>query len=353
MDNAIAGTHGPPDRPAHARSLPVAFKRSVAPPAANVVDIRRFSTHDGDGIRTTIFLKGCSLACVWCQNPETIGPRRGPVFFRRRCIDCGVCVDLASSGEAYWVGTKKSSGKKGGQQGKDGRRVQVDVTVKDADWQVLVDACPTGAIAFNATRYTVDELVELVKRDKVFFGDNGGVTLSGGEPLLVGRFAEALLRALKAEDIDTAIETALNVRPENLERTLPHLDHIFADCKILDNDEHKRFIGEGNERVIRNLQTLLTGDRKTDVTIRTPLIPGVTATQQNITDIAQFLASIYPEVEYELLNFNPMAAAKYEVLPGREFVFDADHNPRMYTKDEMAEWKQLAEDQGLTNVLVD
>lgn len=299
--------------------------------AANVVDIRRFSTHDGDGIRTTIFLKGCSLACQWCQNPETIEARIGPVFLPGKCIDCGRCVELANQGEA-WVGP-------------DGR-VKVDVSVAAADWLAQVNTCPTGAIAFNGVRYTVAELVEVALRDRVFFGRGGGVTLSGGEPLFLPHFAAALLAALKAEGVSTAIETALNVRTEFLLEALPHTDLILADCKILDPIAHRRFTGHDNRLILENLRVLLTGERRDDVIVRTPLIPGATATTQNIAAIAGFISELYPQVRYELLNYNPLAAAKYDLLP-REFLFARDENPAPYSPLELRSFEEVARRAGV------
>lgn len=304
--------------------------------AANVVDIRRFSTHDGDGIRTTIFLKGCSLACSWCQNPETISPARRPVFFRSRCIDCGLCLGEASGGAAV----RDSEG-----------AVRVDTTRRDADWDGLVRLCPTGAIAYDSNRYTVSELVEIAQRDRVFFGGQGGVTLSGGEPLLLPGFAPALLRALKEAGIDTAVETALNVRREHVFDALAWCDHMFADCKLIDSAAHRRHAGHGNERILSNLKALLLSDRRDDITVRTPLIPGITDGADNIAGIARFISGLYPEVRYELLNYNPLAAAKYDNLPGRDFVFSAEDNPPIFTKAQLAGFYDLARANGVRNLV--
>lgn len=314
----------------------------AAPPvtklAANVVDIRRFSTHDGAGIRTTVFLKGCTLACAWCQNPETIEPRLGPVFFRKKCIDCGRCVEAATKAEAS--------------VGEDGH-VQVDVTVKDADWASQVERCPTGAIAFNGRRYTVSELVEVVQRDRVFFGSTGGVTLSGGEPLFVPGFAAAVFRELQAIGIDTAIETALNVKPKVLLEALPHLDQVFADCKVFDPELHRHYIGYRNAQILSNIELLLTSRYRAKVTIRTPMIPGISDDDENVHHIARFISNVYPDVAYEILNYNPLAAAKYDVLPGRSYVFDEDHQPAMLTRARMAELRAIARNAGVRNVVIE
>lgn len=305
-------------------------------PAANVVDIRRFSTHDGHGIRTTIFLKGCSLECAWCQNPEAIDPRIRPVFFRSRCIDCRLCEDVSTAGAVV---------------SDEAGHIRVDTTVADADWEALARVCPTGAITFDAKRYTVPELVDLAQRDRVFFGAGGGVTLSGGEPLFLPHFAATLLKALKEAGIDTAIETALNVRNEFLLAALPWVDHVYADCKLIDPEAHRRYTGHTNERILANLADLLTGDRRGDVTVRTPLIPGITDSPENIAGIARFITNLHPDVRYELLNYNPLAAAKYDVLPGVMYVFDTDENPKMFNREQLAVFHEIARANGVTNLV--
>lgn len=322
--------------PAEVAGLGAAWAPHASRSAANVVDIRRFSTHDGEGIRTTIFLKGCSLSCAWCQNPEAIDPRLTPVFFRNRCIDCGRCVDLATHGEARRV--------------PDGT-VTVDTTVTGAGWLQLVDACPTGAIAFSGQRYTVDELVETAQRDRVFFGPTGGVTLSGGEPLFMPHFATELLAALQLAGINTAIETALNVRTEFLLQALPHCNHVFADFKLFDPRAHRRWTGSGNAQIRKNLTALLTGERRADVTIRTPLIPGVTDSEYNIHQIAEFISDLYPDVRYELLNYNPMAAAKYPLVPDRSYLFTDDENPPMYSAAQMDAFRDIARAGGVHAII--
>ncbi len=315
--------------------------RDVVDPAllaANAVDIRRFSTHDGAGIRTTVFLKGCTLACAWCQNPETIEPRLGPVFFRNKCIDCSLCVDAATHSEA----TMDADG-----------HVHVDTTVRDADWLAQVNTCPTGAIAFNGVRYTVAELVDIAQRDRVFFGAEGGVTLSGGEPLFVPHFAAEVCRELQADGIDTAIETALSVREEAMLEVLPHVDHVFADLKLMDADAHRHYIGHDNAQILGNLERLLTSPYADRVTIRTPMIPGITDDDANVRAIASFISGLYPDVRYEILNYNPLAAAKYDVLPGRTYVFDRDGNPAMLSSARMDALRDVARDAGVKTIVVD
>lgn len=157
-----------------------------------VFDIRRFSTHDGDGIRTTVFLKGCPLSCVWCQNPEGISAKKRPLYFENRCIHCGTCVKKSRA-----EGVKIENGK-----------IHLNPKVAE-DWAEIIDWCPAGAIEMDSREMTVNEVMEEVRKDEVFYRHGGGVTLSGGEPLFQWKFALELLKQCKKEGIHTAIELSL------------------------------------------------------------------------------------------------------------------------------------------------
>lgn len=302
---------------------------------ATVVDIRRFSIHDGDGIRTTIFLKGCSLSCVWCQNPETISARIEPVYFRKSCISCGLCVQAGTSGQAW--------------RSEDGT-VEVDTTVA-GNWARLVDVCPTGALRWNAKSYRIPELVDIVLRDRPFFRDGGGVTLSGGEPLFRPQVAVELLRRFRDEGVNTAVETALHVNPQALVEAAEYSDTVFADFKVFDPSAHIRVVGRGSSLIIANLEHLLTSPRRENVVVRTPLIPGYTTGHDNLRRIGTFISGLYPEVRWELLNYNPLAAAKYDQVVGRDFAYAAGQNPPLYTSVEMDEFRAVARESGVRNVI--
>ena len=314
-----------------------------------IFDVRRFSTHDGAGIRTTVFFKGCPLQCKWCHNPEGIAAARRPLFFEKRCIGCQLCKTAArAAGEL--VGAE--------------RRSEGDVLVRsipyragDAEnttlWERIIETCPSGALAWDSRTVTSAALADELLRDLPFFRHGGGVTLSGGEPLLQPAFAADVLARAQAAGVHTAIETALAVPEKNLRVVLPHLDHVFADCKIFDRTAHIAATGVPNDIILANLRMLLRGARTADfptVTIRTPLIPQFTATDGNIAAIARFLASENPAIHYELLNYNPLAAAKYHLV-GRAYCFD--ENPQKYTKEEMHHFVAIAQNAGLSNVTVD
>ena len=260
-----------------------------------VFDIRRFSTHDGDGIRTSIFLKGCPLRCQWCHNPEGLAPRRRPVWFAGRCIGCGSCAEASRRG-----GVARAEG-----------GIALDPDAPE-DWEAVFDACPTGALRYDAREMRVEEAVEELMRDRVFFARGGGVTLTGGEPLMQSAFCAALLAALKAEGVHTAMETSLYAPWARIEPLLPHVDQLFCDLKHIQDAQHRRLTGVSNARILENLRRLLATDAR--VTVRTPMIPGATALAENVAGIARFLSGCRADVSYELLNYNPLAPAKYPML---------------------------------------
>ena len=298
-----------------------------------IFDIRRFSTHDGGGIRTTVFFKGCPLSCVWCHNPEGISIKSRPLYFLNRCIRCGICAKLSSSGGAVLEA--------------DGVRLHPE---KDEDWSGIIDACPSGALTWDSRQMTVHEAVEELMRDEPFFKHGGGVTLSGGEPLLQPEFAAALLEELKSRGVHTAIETALHVKQDTLEKVLPFLDLIYADYKIADPENHKKYTGVSNELIKNNIHFLLESDKREAVIIRTPMIPGLTDMVDNIAAISRCISEIYPQVSYEILNYNPLAESKYHLID-QEYYFK--ENPKRYSDQEMKAFAESALLNGIKNIIME
>lgn len=287
-----------------------------------IFDIRRFSVHDGEGIRTTIFFKGCPLSCVWCHNPEGISVNPRLLYVSSKCIGCGACVKLSKHGGVMDCGGVI--------------RLKAE---KAEDWDGMAEACPSGALLWDSRRLTVEAAVKEALRDEAFYKHGGGVTLSGGEPLLQPDFALAILKALKEKGIHTTIETALYADSRIVRPFLEYLDLIYADFKLFDNEMHKKFTGAGNERIKENIRMLLESEKAGNVIIRTPMIPGITADQKNIADIGHFISGIYPEVSYELLNYNPLAKAKYHIVD-KEFY--RDDNLDKYSKEDMEAFAKAA-----------
>ena len=280
-----------------------------------VFDVRRFSTHDGAGIRTTIFLKGCPLRCKWCQNPEGLSLEPQFIYLENQCIHCGTCTKVCKNNAITLTDNKLHINK-----------------LATNNWKAPIEACPAACLTMDCKPYTVEELVKLALKDEAFFKHGGGVTLSGGEPLFQKDFSIALLKALKEAGIHTAIETSLYADQSIVKEALLYLDSIYSDLKIFDRDKHKEFTGVYNDKIKENIRFILESDKRDQVILRTPLIPSMTATKENVYEIAKFISDIYPEVKYELLNYNPLAKAKYKLV-GKEFCFE--ENPKMYTGDEM------------------
>ncbi len=298
-----------------------------------IFDIQRFSTHDGEGIRTTIFLKGCPLSCVWCQNPEGILFRKRPIYFENRCIHCQTCVKRSHAG-----GVKIQDGS-----------ITLDIDAKE-NWNDLIDWCPAGALEMDSKEYEVEEVMQEVRKDMVFYKHGGGVTLSGGEALFQWEFALEILKQCKKEGIHTALETSLYTKQEVLKKVLPYLDAVFADFKAADDKKHKKYTDVSNRKIKKNLKYLLQSEKKENVTIRTPMIPGMTAFKENVLEISRYISGIYPEVSYEILNYNPLAESKYHLID-QEFCFK--ENPKLYSKEQMQEFKNWALEGGVKHVIIE
>ncbi|GHV80725.1 glycyl-radical enzyme activating protein [Spirochaetia bacterium] len=288
-------------------------------------DIRRFSTHDGDGIRTTVFLKGCPLHCRWCQNPEGIASTRKALWFADCCIHCRSCTDGKGAPEDL---------------------LSENSTV--TDWEAILQKCPTQALHWDGRSITVENLIRELERDAVFYRNGGGVTLSGGEPLFQKDFSAAVLRGAKEKGFNTAIETSLFADSRAVDLIAPLADTIFTDCKILDDDKHRAATGQSNRIILDNLRRLLTGEYAARLIVRTPLVLEYTAAEENIAAISRYISGLYPPVRYELLNYNPLAAGKYPLV-GRRYCFE--ENPPPYSRDAMKDFEAIAIRNGIKNLI--
>ena len=257
-----------------------------------VFDIKRVAVHDGKGIRSTVFLKGCPLHCAWCHNPEGMVKKRRVWWVENHCIGCGACVNSCPQKAI-------TADKKG---------IHVNPALCKG-CSTCIDGCPTGAMRWDSKEMTVDEVMEVIRRDCIAYKKSGGgVTISGGEPTSEqAEFALAILRECKKEGFRTAIESSLYTRPEILEQFEDVVDDFIADIKIFDEERHKEATGVSNKRILENIRDLTSRHK---LLLRTPMIPGYTSDLENIRAIGEFVRKL-PNVEMELLNFNPLFTQKY------------------------------------------
>ncbi len=261
-----------------------------------ITDVQRYSIHDGPGIRTTVFLKGCNLRCLWCHNPETLNPRPQLQRFLERCIGCGECLHRCPQGAHALV---------------DGQRQFHRERCTGCGR--CAETCYAQALVLVGTRKSADEVVREVLRDRPFYASSGGgLTLSGGEPLLQPEFCAVILRLCKDEGIHTALESAGNVGWQALATVLPFTDLLILDLKMMDSRKHRRWTGRPNERILAN--ALRLGREPLRLIVRTPVVPGVNDTAEEIAAIAAFAGQLPNLWYYELLPFHPMAASKYDSL---------------------------------------
>jgi len=286
-------------------ALTAAGRRELERIEGTVFDIQRYSLDDGPGLRTSVFLKGCPLRCSWCSNPESQRPEPELTFFATNCLVCGTCV------EACGPGARKIE---------DGRlHWERDLCNLSGE---CVRVCPAEAMGWRGQPRTAGEVIQEALRDRAFYEDGGGVTLTGGEPALQPAFAEAILRLAKAENLSTAIETTGNAPWEILERLLPYLDLWLYDLKHMDSETHRKYTGVGNELILANLRKL--ANLKAPLRVRIPFVPGVNSSGENLRETAWFVAELGEAVQsVDLLPYHALGRTKYEALgrlyPGEGF----------------------------------
>ncbi|KFN19375.1 glycyl-radical enzyme activating protein [Aeromonas bestiarum] len=262
-----------------------------------IFDLQRYSTHDGPGIRTLVFLKGCSLACLWCQNPESRSPKPDILLDRRQCIEgCRLCSQTCPAIL------------------RDSEGIQLTRSALNAeDMERLRGLCPSEALQVCGRDETLDTLMDTILRDRPFFErSGGGVTLSGGEPFMQPDFAAALLARCKAQGLHTAVESCLHVPWHQIEPSLPYLDLVLADLKHVDE---KRFFDWTCGKValpLANLKRLAAYG--VPMQIRVPLIPGFNADRESIEAITDTAASLGAVQEIHFLPYHTLGMGKYALL---------------------------------------
>lgn len=261
-----------------------------------ITDIQRFSLSDGDGIRTTVFFKGCNMNCTWCHNPETIKTERELMFYETKCIGCGKCFAACPTGA---------------QQVKDGKHI-ID-RAKCINCGKCADVCYAEALVMCGKEMSVEDVMFQVRQDKAYYdSSNGGVTISGGEVVCQKEFASELADACHKEGIKVAVETNLCYALDFAKDLLEKMDLIMCDVKIFDDESHKTYTGVSNKLILENVLKL--DELNIPVIVRTPLIPGATDSTENIENIANYIKGMKNLFRYEILNFNPLGEGKYKAL---------------------------------------
>lgn len=275
------------------------FDDLTTEPQALVFDVQRFSIHDGGGIRTNVFLKGCPLNCLWCQNPESINWRPDILFVERHCIQCRKCID-ACPNDAILMDVSKE------------RVVGID-RQKCTLCGACFKGCYAGAISILGRWLTVDDLMAMIDRDRDFYdASGGGVTFSGGEPTGQPAFLLAALRVLREKGIHTALETCLYVSWEQLEPLLPYVDLLLTDIKHMESEQHKSLTGMPNEPILENFLRLQ--ERGVPVRVRIPLLPGLNDSKENLQAVADFVAPCKNVLGVDVLPYNRLGMSKCRQL---------------------------------------
>lgn len=272
---------------------------------AIITNVQRGSLHDGPGVRTTFFFQGCNLHCAWCHNPETIPPEPVLMRYANRCIGCRICEDVCANG------LRKE-----------------DCTLCGS----CIENCPAEARVFSGVQMTAEEMLGTALREKRFYGTDGGVTCSGGEPMLQVGFLERFLPMLKENGIRTAVDTAGCIPWAQYERILPYTDLFLVDYKTADESRHREYTGVSRTLIARNLRKFAECGR--EVWIRIPVIPGVNDTAEDICAAGRELTDIGFRGTVELLPFHRLGQGKYDAL-GLDYHFAGMEPPSGKHMDEL------------------
>lgn len=297
-----------------------------------ITSIQKYSIHDGDGIRTTVFFKGCLLKCVWCHNPETQSYKKQPSYNKEQCVGCRSCEMVCPQHAIH----------------AENGKVVTDLTLCDS-CGTCTDYCNQNLREIIGKEYTVDELVKELKKDEMFYEESGGgVTLSGGEVMTADmEFVEELCKRLRKLGITVTIDTCGQAPWENYERLLPYVETFLYDIKTMDNEIHKKYIGAGNELILSNLEKLSKAGAR--IYIRIPTIKEVNGTDESMKDTIDYLHDKNIHVaQVNLLPYHNTGSSKYEKI-GKVYEGMDLHAP---SKEEMEHFTGLFKEAGFHNVKI-
>jgi pyruvate formate lyase activating enzyme len=261
-----------------------------------IFNIQRFSVHDGPGIRTTVFLKGCPLRCHWCSNAESMSPKPELGFIRSRCNNCGKCVTACPEGAISLDSDNV---------------IQFDRDRCTACAE-CVAVCASEALTIYGQQFTVEAAFREASRDRIFYEDSGGVTVSGGEPLQQADFVKALFRRCRQAGIGTCLDTSGHVPTEKLKEVLALTDYVLYDIKHMDSGRHRHFTGQPNELILANAEVVAASG--VAMLCRIPLIAGVNDSAANITDTGRFIRKLRDDIAVEFLPYHRLGVGKYRTL---------------------------------------
>ncbi len=258
-----------------------------------ISDIQKFSIHDGPGIRTLIFMKGCPIRCLWCSNPESQNYHEEMAFIHNNCTLCGECAEICPLGAI------------------ERDTFEIDRDICD-NCGKCAEICPANAKKLIGKWYTIDELIKRVEEDRIFYrNSDGGVTISGGEPALQYSFVSSFLKECQGINISTAIETCGYAKWEHLEAIVKYSDLVFFDIKHMDPEIHKKLTGKSNKLILHN--AIKTSSIALTI-IRIPIIPGYNDSKENIAATVRFVQKLKKFDKIELLPYHSLGANKYEWL---------------------------------------
>lgn len=284
---------------------------------AEIFNIQRYSVHDGPGIRTTLFFKGCPLNCLWCHNPESKKFQKELMFYKDKCINCGYCLEACKIG-----------------------------AIENSEECVLcekcTEACPTNSRVVVGKEMSIAEILVEVEKDRVFYDTSkGGVTLSGGEPLAQGEFLVELVKVLKNKGLHITIDTSGHAPYEFIEKILPFVDMFLYDLKLVNDEKHRLYTGVSNKIILENLRKLIKTGK--EIYIRIPIIPSVNDGDEDVKDFIEILKELGITNKINLLPYHNISMEKYNRL-GEDYKLKGI---KVHTIEEIEEIKNIFEKSGI------